>query len=47
MIELVSYCILGGCLLWTLGLIFYLCIESTIDEAELKDVCCQHTRKEW
>ena len=47
MIELVSYCILGGCLLWTLGLVFYLCIESAQGEAELEDICCHHTRKEW
>ena len=47
MIELISYCILGGCLLWTLGLMFYLCVESAIDEAELEDICHQHAKREW
>ena len=47
MIELISYCIIGGCLLWTLGLVLYLYIESAQDEQELEDICHQHARKEW
>lgn len=47
MIELISYCVLGGCLLWTLGLMFYLCIESAQDEAKLEDIYHQRARKEW
>lgn len=47
MIELISYCVIGGCLLWTLGLVFYLCIESAQDEAKLEDVYRQHAKREW
>ena len=47
MIELISYCIVGGCLVWTIGLVFYLCIESAQDEEKLEDVYRQHARKEW
>ena len=47
MFELISYCIVGGCLLWDLGLMFYLCIESAQDEQELEEICHQHARKEW
>ena len=47
MFELISYCIVGGCLLWTLGLVFYLCVESAQDVAELEEFCQQHARKEW
>ena len=45
MIELISYCIIGGCLLWTLGLVFYLCIESAQDEQELEEIYHQHAMK--
>ena len=47
MIELFSYCVIGGCLVWTIGLVFLLCIESAQDVAELEDICRQHARKEW
>lgn len=47
MFELISYCIVGGCIVWTLGLVLYLCIESAQDVAELEEICCQHERKEW
>ena len=49
MIELISYCVLGGCLVWNLGLVFYLCIESAQDEAKMEEVYRQHknARKEW
>lgn len=47
MIELISYCVLGGCLLWTLGLVFYLCIESAQDEAKMEEVYRQHAKREW
>ena len=47
MIELISYCIIGGCLLWILGLVLYLCIESANDVAELEEICHQHAMKEW
>lgn len=47
MIELISYCVLGGCLLWILGLVFYLCIESAQEEAELEEIYHQHAKREW
>ena len=47
MFELISYCIIGGCLIWTLGLILYLCIESAQDEVELEEILSQHARREW
>ena len=47
MIELISYCVIGGCLVWTIGLVFLLCIESAQDVAELEDICYQHAMKEW
>ena len=47
MFELISYCIIGGCLIWTLGLVLYLCIESAQGMAELEEILCRHARKEW
>ena len=47
MIELISYCVLGGCLVWNLGLVFYLCIESAQDEAKMEEVYRQHAKREW
>ena len=47
MIELISYCLIGGCLLWTLGLVLYLCIESAQDVHELEEICHHHAMKEW
>lgn len=47
MIELISYCVVGGCLVWTIGLVFYLCIESANDVAELEELCHQYAKKEW
>jgi len=47
MIELISYYIVGGCLVWIIGLVFYLCVESAQDVAELEEICHQHARKEW
>lgn len=47
MLELISYCIIGGCLVWTLSLVLYLCVESANDMADLEDICRRHTRKEW
>ena len=47
MVELISYCVVGVCLLWTLGLMFYLCIESAQYEQELEEICYQHAMKEW
>ena len=47
MFELISYCIIGGCLIWTLGLVLYLCIESAQGMAELEEILRQHARKEW
>ena len=35
MFELISYCVVGGCLLWTIGLVFYICIENDIDIKKL------------
>lgn len=45
MFELISYCIIGGCLLWNLGLVFYLCIESAQEEQELEEIYHQHAMK--
>lgn len=45
MIELISYCIIGGCLVWTIGLVFFLCIESAQDEQELEEIYHQHAMK--
>ena len=36
MIELISYCILGLCLVWTLGLMLYIVIENSQDIAKLE-----------
>lgn len=47
MIELISYCVVGGCLVWTIGLVFYLSIESANDVAELEEICRQHAKKDW
>ena len=47
MIELISYCVLGGCLVWNLGLMFYLCVESAQDEAKMEEVYRQHAKREW
>ena len=47
MFELISYCIIGGCLIWTLGLVLYLCIESAQGMTELEEILRQHARKEW
>lgn len=45
--ELLTYCIMGAYLVWTLGLMFYLCIESAQDEQELEEICHRHAMKEW
>ncbi len=47
MIEIISYCILGGCLLWNVVLVIILMVESANDVAELDRICHQHTQKEW
>ena len=47
MFELISYCVVGGCLVWNLGLVFFLCIESAQDVAELEEICHRHAKKEW
>ena len=47
MFELVSNCVIGGCLVWTLGLMFFLCVESAQDETELEEILLRHARKEW
>ena len=36
MLELVSYCVVGGYIVWNLGLVFFLCIESAQDVQELE-----------
>lgn len=36
MIELISYCILGLCSIWTLGLMLYIVIENSQDIAKLE-----------
>ena len=47
MLELVSYCVVGGYIVWLIGLVFFLCIESANDVAELEEICYQHAMKEW
>ena len=47
MIELISYCILGLCLVWTLGLMLYIVIENSQDIAKLEMEMDTHTKKKW
>lgn len=54
MIELISYCILGLCLIWTLGLMLYIVIENSqeIDKLEMEmDTHAMemdtHTKRKW
>lgn len=54
MIELISYCILGLCLVWTLGLMLYIVIENSqeIDKLEMEmDTHAMemdtHTKRKW
>ena len=54
MIELISYCILGLCLVWTLGLMLYIVIENSQDIAKLEmemDTHAMemdtHTKRKW
>ena len=45
--ELLTYCIMGACFVWTLSLVLYLCVESANDVAELEELCHQHAKNEW
>lgn len=54
MIELISYCILGLCLVWTLGLMLYIVIENSQDIAKLEMAIHAkrmemdtHTKRKW
>lgn len=47
MIELISYCILGLCFVWTLGLMLYIVIESSQDIDELEMEMANHAKREW
>lgn len=54
MVELISYCILGLCLIWTLGLMLYIVIENSQDIAKLEmemDTHAMemdtHTKRKW
>ena len=54
MIELISYCILGLCFVWTLGLMLYIVIENSqeIDKLEMEmDTHAMemdtHTKRKW
>ena len=54
MIELISYCILGLCLVWTLGLMLYIVIENSQDidklEMEIDTHAMEmdnHAKREW
>ena len=47
MIELISYCILGLCFIWTLGLMLYMVIESSQDIDELEMEMATHAKREW
>ena len=47
MFEFISYCVVGACLLWNVGLVIILMVESAVDVAELEEICHQHAMKEW
>ena len=47
MIELISYCILGLCLVWTLGLMLYMVIENNQDIDKLEMEMANHAKREW
>lgn len=47
MIELISYCILGLCLVWTLGLMLYIVIEDSQDNDKLEMEMAIHAEREW
>lgn len=47
MIELISYCILGLCLVWTLGLMLYIVIENSQETAKLEKEMANHAKREW
>ena len=54
MIELISYCNLGLCLVWTLGLMLYIVIENSQDidklEMEMDTHAMEmdtHTKRKW
>lgn len=54
MIELISYCILGLCSVWTLGLMLYIVIENSQDidklEREMDTHAMEmdtHTKRKW
>lgn len=47
MIELISYCILGLCFVWTLGLMLYMVIESSQDTDTLEMEISNHAKREW
>lgn len=47
MIELISYCILGLCLVWTLGLMLYIVIEDSQDSDKLEMEMAIHAEREW
>ena len=47
MIELISYCILGLCFIWTLGLMLYMIIENNQDIDKLEAEMATHTKREW
>lgn len=47
MIELISYCILGLCLVWTLGLMLYMVIENNQDIDKLEMELANHAKREW
>ena len=47
MFDSIVYGILGLCILWDLGLMLFMVIESAQDVRELESVCHQHSKKEW
>ena len=47
MIELISYCILGLCLVWTLGLMLYIVIENNQETNKLEMEIATHAKREW
>ena len=47
MMELISYCILSLCFVWTLGLMLYMVIESNQDKDKLEMEMATHAKREW
>lgn len=42
MFDLFIYCFLGLCVLWDIGLVFFMMFESAQDVRELENICNSH-----